>query len=86
MTITKQVLKLAARRAAARARLAGAKAMDAVLVKAGAAAKTRQRKRAGKTALKTAGKVILAAGAAAATVVAARAIRRNIQRGSSLPD
>lgn len=86
MTITKQVIKMAARRALARARLAGAKALDAGLVKAGEDAKARQRKRTGKSGLKTAGKIVLVAGAAAATVAAARAVTRNVKRGATLPD
>jgi hypothetical protein len=93
MKITKRTLKTAAKMAAARARVAGAKTMkrmaiatDAALIKAGQAAQAREHKRAGKTALKAAGKIALAAGAAAATVVAARAIARNVKRGAMMPD
>lgn len=87
--ITKDKMKQAAKAAAKR----GAKVLDAALVKAGAAAKERQEKRehqatvdARKAKLKKAGKVVLIAGAAAATVVAARAVSRNVRRGATLPD
>jgi hypothetical protein len=93
MKITKQTLKSAAKLAAARARMVGAKtakrmavAADAVLIKAGKTAQARQHKRAGMTALKAKGKIALAAGAAAAAVVAARAIARNVKRGAAMPD
>lgn len=52
---------------------------DAALVKAGNAARKRQRSRTTKKALKGVGKAVLVTGAAAATVLAGRAIikRRN---------
>ena len=91
--ITKRTLKAAAKLAAARARVAGAKtlkrmavAADAALIKAGQAAQAREHKRTGERALRAAGKIALAAGAAAATVVAARAIARNVKRGAAMPD
>jgi hypothetical protein len=76
MKLTRETIK----RAAARARTDGTKlardaavVVDAALVTAGQAAKRRQRKRAVKAALMTAGKVALVAGAAAATVAVVRA-------------
>jgi hypothetical protein len=87
--ITKDKMKQAAKAAAKR----GVKAFDAALVRAGEAAKGRQEKRehqatvdARKAKFKKAGKVALIAGAAAATVVAARAVSRNVRRGATLPD
>jgi hypothetical protein len=87
--ITKEKVKQVAKAAAKR----GVKALDAALVKAGAAARERQQMRehkatldARKAKLKKVGKVAIVAGAAAATVVAARAVARNVQRGATLPD
>lgn len=89
-TITKRVIKTAAKVAAAKALAAGSRkagqwaiAADAALVKAGEAAKMRQRKRTTKHALKTAGKIALVTGAAAATVVTVRAVARNARRGAT---
>ncbi len=86
---TKDRMKQAAKTAAKR----GAKVFDAALVKAGEAAKGRQEKRehqatvdARKAKLKKVGKVAMVAGAAAATVIAARAVARNVRRGAALPD
>lgn len=75
-TITKRAIKTTAKIAAAKA--------DAFLVKTGQAAQMRQRKRATKAALKTAGKVMLVAGTAAATVVTARAVMRNVRRTTTV--
>jgi hypothetical protein len=88
MTTTKRA-EASARRVADRARSAGrvakerlAAAADAALVKAGHAAKRRQRSRTLKSALKTAGKAAIVAGATAASVIAGRAAVRAVrQRG-----
>lgn len=79
---TKEQVKAATKRAAARARSAGTKAAkrlvaatDAALIAQGKAAKARQRQRAIKTALKVGGEAAVLAGAAAATVLVARAAR-----------
>lgn len=84
---TKQRLTAATKEAATRIRTAGRKtakqlvaAADAALVRAGDAAKARQRQRAMKTALKTAGKAAVVAGTAAATILAARAAVRAARR------
>ena len=89
--MTKGAMKTAAKVAMAKAVTVGAKkikqfaiATDAALVKAGRAAQLRQRKRATKAVLRTAGKVALIAGGAAATVVAVRAVARNVRRGSTV--
>jgi hypothetical protein len=78
---SKQKKKL--ERALARARVSGTSAakrlvvaVDAALVAQGKAARARQRKRAFKAALRTAGRTALLAGAATATVFAARAVKR----------
>lgn len=77
-----QVHKVAdrARSAGEGARKRIATATDAALVRAGRAAKRRQRGRAVKSALKVAGKAALMAGATAATVVAGRAAVRAARR------
>lgn len=79
--------KAQVRRVADRTRSAGEAARkriitatDAALVRAGRAAKRRQRGRAAKSALKVAGKAALLAGATAATVVAGRAAMRAARR------
>ncbi len=91
--MTKQEkLGAATSQAAARARAAGTKATkrfiaaaDAMLVAQGKAAKIRQRKRAVKAALKTAGKTALVAGTAAAAVMAVRALRRKRASARGVP-
>ena len=90
-TISRSALKTAAGIAAAKAMTAGAKkarewaiAADAALIKAGKAASLRQRKRARAAALKTAGRIALAAGAVAASVMTVRAVARNVRRGSTV--
>jgi hypothetical protein len=87
--ITKEKVKQVAKAAAKR----GVKALDAALVKAGAAARERQQMRehkatvdARKAKLKKVGKAAMVAGAAAATVMAARVVARNVRRGATLPD
>ena len=82
----KKKLAIAARRALARARVEGRKAAkrlivaaDAALVAQGKAARARQRKRAFKSVLRTAGRTLLLAGAATATVLAARAVKRRAE-------
>lgn len=84
---TKQKLAIAAKRAAARARIVGKRATkqlleaaDEALVAQGKAARARQRKRAFKAALKKVGKSLAFAGTAAAAVVAVRAAARAGQR------
>ena len=79
----KKKLTIAVGRALAHARMSGRRAakrlvvaVDAALVAQGKAARARQRKRAFKAALKTAGRTVLLAGAATATVFAARAAKR----------
>jgi len=85
-TTTKRRIVTGAKMAAAAASVAGRKAAkrvadvaDGVLVKAGNAARHRQRVRATKATLKKVGKIALVTGAAAATVVGVRAAvrRRN---------
>jgi hypothetical protein len=74
---TKTRAKKAARRIAI--------ATDAVLVKAGKAAKQRQRDRAVQVALKKTGKIAGIAATTAALVVAARAIVRARRRSAAAP-
>lgn len=90
--VTKKKISAAMKRAAARARTAGRKAVqrmavsaDAALVDAGEAAKRRQRGRALKTALKATGKAVVIAAATAATVLAARAATRARRQRAAAP-
>jgi hypothetical protein len=81
-TVTKNLLRALAMRAAAAARTTGKRAAqrmvaatDAALVEVGRAAAQRRRTRAVHRVLTAAGKAALFAGTAAATVVAVRALR-----------
>ena len=90
---TKLKLSIAAKQAAVRARIVGKRATkqlieaaDEALVAQGKSARTRQRKRAFKAALKRVGKTLAIAGTAAATLLAARATARAARRRSGMSE
>ena len=90
--VTRKRISAAVKRVAARARTAGrigaqrvVVATDAALVKAGAAAKQRQRGRALKAALKTTANAVAIAATTAATLMAARAAGRARRRRAAAP-